>query len=157
MSTTRVSPRMPSVSCEFEWFLIVPAHPPLPLSVLSSCCSLCQAHHVCVRAPTIAHVLIPWCRDIHSLIPVPPKEAGEQKRTMRYQFLNPSVLVFFFFCPNGAVFFFFSLPPALLKAAPLLSTSASPDNPSSGFFFPSFFNHRWFLQWNGDTPLYHVA
>lgn len=109
-----------------------------PPSVLSSCCSFCQAHHVCVRTPTIAHVQTPWCRDIHSLFPEPPKEAGEQKRTMRYQFLNPSILFFFFgfFCPNGAVLFFSSLPPALLKAAPIAHLSITC---LIGVFFPIFF------------------
>lgn len=98
------------------------------LSFPSSCCSLCQAHHVCVRtlpSPTIVHVQTPWCRDIHSLFPVPPEEAGEQKRTMRCQFLNPFDFVLFF-GPNGAVLFF-CLPPALLESAPILI----------GFFFCS--------------------
>lgn len=93
----------------------------------SSCCSLCQAHHVCVRTlplPTIVHMQTPWCRDIHSLFPVPPEETGEQKRTMRCQFLNPFDFVLFFSRPNGAVLLF-CLPPALLESAPILI----------GFFF----------------------
>lgn len=102
----------------------------------SSCCSLCQAHHVCVRTlppPTIVHVQTPWCRDIHSLFPVPPEEAGEQKRTMRCQFLNPfDFVLFFFFGPNGAVLFF-CLPPALLESG------ISPHSHWLFLFFSHFF------------------
>lgn len=102
-------------------------------SVLSSCCSLCQAHHVCVRTPTITHVQTPWCRDIHSLFPVPPKEAEEQKRTMRYHFLNPSI---FFFFVKWCCFVFFSPFLQHFWKQPPLSTFTSP---VSLFFFPSFF------------------
>lgn len=89
------------------------------LSFPSSCCSLCQAHHVCVRTlppPTIVHGQTPWCRDIHSLFPVPPEEAGEQKRTMRCQFLNPFDFVLFFvqmvlFCFSASLQHFWNQPP----------------------------------------------
>lgn len=132
VSTMRVSHRCHSFLCCFGTFspsLVCPSF----LSLPSSCCSLCQAHHVCVRMLpplTIEHVATPWFCDIHSLFPVPPEEAGERKRTMRCQFLNP--LILFFFCPNGAVLFF-PLPPALLEAAPILI----------GFFSSlSFFNRH---------------
>lgn len=106
VSTMRVSRCIPTVCCAFKWSLLVVTVLFFSPSVLSSCCSLCQAHHVCVRTPTITHVQTPWCRDIHSLFPVPPKEAEEQKRTMRYQFLNPSI--FFFFFVKWCCFIFFS-------------------------------------------------
>lgn len=120
----------------------------------SSCCSLCQAHHVCVRTlplPTIIHVQTPWCRDIHSLFPVPPEEAGELKRTMRCQFLNPFDFVLFFFlvqmvlfCYSASLQHFWNQPPFSLAFFFCL-------------FISYFFNHHWFFQWNSDILLNHVA
>lgn len=125
----------------------------------SSRCSFCQAHHVCVRTPTIIPVQTPWCFDIHSLFPVPPKEAGERKRTMRCQFLNPLILFFFWFLQMVLYF----LPS---------SSSTSGSSPhvhlnrplSHWLFLPHLFlfflNHQFlffFLQWNSDILLCHMA
>lgn len=107
--------QFPASDATFPSSLVCPL-----LSFPSSCCSLCQAHHVCVRTlppPTIVHVQTPWCRDIHSLFPVPPEEAGEQKRTMRCQFMNPFDFVLFFlvqmvlFCFSASFQHFWNQPP----------------------------------------------
>lgn len=111
--------------------------PPPLSSVLSSCCSLCQAHHVRVRTLTTAHVQTPWCRDIHSLFPVPPKEAGEQKkRTMRYQFLKP---IFFFFLSKWCCFIFLPSSSTSERRNPKPSVDPSTPPVSLGCFFPLFF------------------
>lgn len=98
----------------------------LHLQPLSSTSCLCKDPATAVVS--IVSVQTPWCHGIHSLLSVPPEEAGEQ-RTMRCHFLNPFVLFYtFFFCPTGAFF-------------PLSSSSCSSGKPSS---FPTrcFFPHH---------------
>lgn len=107
VSTTRVSPRMPSVSCEFEWFLIVPAHPPLPpfcpvllLQPLSSTSCLCKgADHRTRADPMVSrHPLTDSCTT---------KGSGGTKKDYAISISEPFSLGFFFFLSKWCCFFFF--------------------------------------------------
>lgn len=157
VSTTRVSLRTPMLfPCSFPQ----PSPPPhgfspssvlcpvLLLQPLSSTSCLCKDadHRTCADPLVSRHPLTVSCTTKGS--------GGTKKRTMRYQFLKPSI----FFFVQMVLFFSPSLPPALLNAETpnLLLT---PQRPLShwGVFCPSFFNHHWFLQRNSNSPLHHVA
>lgn len=92
---------------------------------------------------SIVHMQTPWCRDIHSLFPVPPEEAGEQ-RTMRCHFLNPFLFCFVlqFFCPTGA---FFSPPsPPTVQEAVLIYPEMFLSSSQPNLIVPIFFKHHWY-------------
>lgn len=62
---------------------------------------------------SIEYVQTPWCRDIHSLFPVPPEEAGGTK-DYEMSFLNPSFVLFDTFFPPFFQLVLFFLPLLLL-------------------------------------------
>lgn len=110
----------------------------LHLQPLSSTSCLCKDPATAVVS--IVSVQTPWCHGIHSLLSVPPEEAGEQ-RTMRCHFLNPFVLFYtFFFCPTGAFFsslllILFFGKAVLISHKMFLSSSPSKSHCLIGFFF----------------------
>lgn len=131
-----------------------------PPQLLSSTSCLCKDPATAVV--NIIYVQTPWCRDIHSLFPVPSEEAhGAKDYEMSFSKTFCFVLNFFFLlCPTGA---FFSL---LLLLLPIYSVFGS--HPiiiftqillfDWGFFFPFLINHCFLeQQWRGrsdsDDPL----
>lgn len=137
------------VSCAFLSSLLSSSRLLSP-SVLSSCCSLCQAHHVCVKDADHRTCADPMMsRHPLTVCCTTKGSRGTKKRTMRCQFLNPSILCFFFFLSKWGCFVFFSLSPAHLKAAPIVHLNIPC---LIFFFFSSFFSH-WLLQWNSGTVL----
>lgn len=157
----------------FYTFLSSLTHSPSLLSSLCavpvSICSLCQAHHVCVRTLPLRWWASYMCRP-HGVATSTRcflyhlRKQGEQ-RTMRCHFLNPSFVLFYtFFCPTGALFV--PPPPAALPEAVLISHKmffliAIQVPVSLGFFFFFFKSSLVFTveQWwrgtwdNDDHPL----
>ena len=119
--------------------------PPCLPPPLVSTCSLCQAHHVCLRTLPLRW----WAsykRRPHGVATSTHcflyhlRKQGEQ-RTMRCHFLNPFVLfyTFFFFCPTGAF-----LP---------LSSSSSSSSSIPPYGKPTRFSHKLFLHRHPSFPL----
>lgn len=88
--------------------------PDVRLQPLSS--TLCLCKDPATALVSIVYVQTPWCRDIHSLFPVPPEEAGGKQRTMRCHFLNPTFVLFLFFFVQLVLFSSPSSPQALREA-----------------------------------------
>lgn len=135
----------------------------LHLQPLSSTSCLCKDPATAVVS--IVSVQTPWCHGIHSLLSVPPEEAGEQ-RTMRCHFLNPFVLFYTFFFVQLVLFFLSPPHPVLRESRPHFPQDVSflitIQVPLSHWVF---FYHHGFSQWNTDggehgiqmkTPFCHL-
>lgn len=108
--------------------VLCPVLLPQPLSSTSCLCKDAD-HRTCADPLVSRHPLTVSCTTKGS--------GGTKKRTMRYQFLKPSI---FFFVQMVLFCFFFSLPPALLNAeTPNLLLTPQRSLSHWGVFFPSFF------------------
>lgn len=115
--------------------------PGLHLQPLSSTSCLCKDPATAVVS--IVFVQTPWCRDIHSLFPVPPEEAGGTK-DYEMSFPEPFFCFIqnFFFLLSNWCFFFSPLSSScsgtVLISNKLFLSSFSPKVPLSHWAFFSF-------------------